>query len=140
MRFKFIASESHIGEVRLCTYGQTVDLDAEMAHTCILGRVGLLPVDQFDSIGFTEDELERHADYAQHRHENIDPVFAAKKQKSHAMFVKYMQDYTMAVAKGDTFMTREAAAAAAANVSKEDNFHSTYSPVNYEAPVIHDDH
>ncbi len=144
MIFRYIAGESHCtptganSGVRITGFGSKVDLDAEMAHICISGRMGLLPEELFDSIGFTDDELEMHSDYDRHKADVIDPSFAEKKRKSHAMFVKYMGDYVKAADAGDTFMARAAKAAKSAT-PMESAVHKPAEELPAEEPPVEHD-
>lgn len=63
MTFVFCGSQSVIGGVvELKAFGQRVDLEEGIARDAIIGGCPLLPVEEFDAIGFTDAELKRFGD------------------------------------------------------------------------------
>lgn len=128
MRFRFVGNESTIGNVRLCTFGQLVDLDAKTAHSAITGRIGLVPDEDFEVLGFTEEELTNYAEPESHF--SADAVFMVKRKQAHIMASRYHYQYKEDTAKGDTFMSRAAASAPPAPVK----------PVPPPAPVHEPEH
>ncbi len=117
MRFRFTGSESICGNVRISTYGQLLDLDAATAHDCLLGHVGLLPDEDFQKLGFSDDELNQYADYDSHR--QADPEFLEKKAASHRQASQLRVQYEKEAAEGNTFMAREKKAQPAASRERE---------------------
>lgn len=116
MKFRFVGRTSQIGIVNV-TFGQGLDLDAQTAHDCMFGRVGLVTEVDFDSVGLTEDEQQHYSDMDSHRDTRTnDPDFHVKKMKLHALCVAYREAYLKAAEAGDTFMAREEKAKAPAPV------------------------
>ena len=126
-RFRFIGIESSIGEVRLCTFGQAIDLDPETAHDCILGRVPLVTDEAFAAAGFTDEELNAHGDWKAHADDTIDPVFKAKKLKLFSVLVVYRAQYEKDADAGNTFMARAAKPTPSPTLFDEE------PPVQYDA-------
>ncbi len=62
MTFRFIGTEADIGGIALKRFGQTFELP-EGELSAVFGDRGALalPEAEFDSIGFTDDELKRFA-------------------------------------------------------------------------------
>jgi hypothetical protein len=59
MTFRFVGSELQIGHVVLKAFGQSIELDADVAKELIAHELTapLLPDADFAKIGFTSDEL-----------------------------------------------------------------------------------
>jgi hypothetical protein len=62
MQFRYVGRESYIGEQKLDKLGQAITLDAETAQVAKEGNALLLTEEQFESVGFTADELRTYAD------------------------------------------------------------------------------
>lgn len=104
MLMRFTGLESHIGDICLGNFGMLIDIDAKLAHDAVLGQVGLLPTAEFDAIGFSDDELEAHAEYDTHRDLTSDDPFTIKKTACHSAAVAFRLRYEKDSAMGKTFM------------------------------------
>lgn len=103
--FRFVGIESEIGTARLTAFGQTVELDAESAHNCIMAQVGLVTEADFDAADFTDEEVSLHSDSDIIIRGDGDPVFMAKRVLVHADAVSYHSRYVTEAAAGKTFMS-----------------------------------
>lgn len=89
MKFRFIGTDSHVGDVHLESFGQAVELNEADAVNAIAGGAGVIPEVDYKACGFTGDE-EREFKYpGTHDPESDDPAvktFLAKKQKAALRF------------------------------------------------------
>ena len=76
MTFRFIGIESHYSGGRLESFGQPVPLGETEGAALIVGNLPILPDAEFQSCGFTAEELERYK-YPGPR-EGCTPEFAEK--------------------------------------------------------------
>lgn len=53
-------SDSMCGGTAMKSFGQAIELTEEQAEEAMRGGCALLPADQFNSIGFTPDELKKY--------------------------------------------------------------------------------
>lgn len=102
MRFYFVGSESHIGEVRVTAFGQALDLDPQTAHDCVMGRVGLVTEDEFKAADLSEEELMVYSEVISHK--DAPKEFLDKKRKLHMAAVAFYKKYQDGVEAGITFM------------------------------------
>ncbi len=56
-QYRYIGGGSYIGNTKLDQFGQSVELDEQMAVEAMEGGCALLPADQFAEFGFTPEEL-----------------------------------------------------------------------------------
>lgn len=62
MKMVFLGTETDIGGYpALRNFGQVIELPDQLAKEAVLGGAALIPVDQFDAVGFTEQELRKFA-------------------------------------------------------------------------------
>lgn len=61
MKYVYIGTESDIGAIQLRSFGQHVELDPETAREAIAGGCPILPVEEFDAIGFDAEEIKAFA-------------------------------------------------------------------------------
>lgn len=67
MIYRFIGTETEIaGVCTLTRFGQSVDLDPELAAEAVEGGAPILPEALFSSVGFTAGELDRFAEIGSH--------------------------------------------------------------------------
>lgn len=61
--YVFCGSQSVIGNVvEMKRFGQRVDLDDQIAQEAIAGGCPLLVAEEFDAIGFSDEELKKYGD------------------------------------------------------------------------------
>jgi hypothetical protein len=58
--YVFVGTHSYVGTIELSRFGQRVELPDGVARTAIAGGCALLPAEEFETIGFTAEEVERH--------------------------------------------------------------------------------
>ena len=68
--------------IEFTTYGQLVELPGDIADLCILGHIPILPVEEFDQIGHTDEELSKFSQL--HTHANAPAEFLEKRKKAWA--------------------------------------------------------
>ncbi len=57
MDYFYVGSESDLDGKKLSRLGQKITLTDDVAKIAVLGGVALLPAEQFEALGFTEQEL-----------------------------------------------------------------------------------
>ena len=60
-KYRFVGTETMLGERRLSRLGDVVELSDE-EHACVCGDTGLpvVPESDFEAVGFTPEELKKH--------------------------------------------------------------------------------
>lgn len=106
MLFRFVGSDSEIGQIRVHEFGTLLDLDAQTSHDAVMSRVGLVADADFQAIGITDDELTQFSDA--HTHVDAPTTFKEKVTKAHKIAAAMYHEYLVAATTGDTFMTRAA--------------------------------
>lgn len=82
--YRFVGSHSEMGDKKLTKFGQTIEL-SESEGPLAIGTHNapgppLLPAEEFDAIGFTEQELSLYSD--PYTHSVANEAFQAKKRKA----------------------------------------------------------
>lgn len=78
--YRFVGANTEVGSVKLSKFGQPVELTDELARDVLAGGGSILPSDQFDEIGFTEQELSLYSDNFSHGQANA--AFQDKKKRA----------------------------------------------------------
>ena len=92
MKLHFIGSEIEIGDAKLNTFGEVIELDDAIAKEIIARNAPLLPASDFKACGFTADELNAHKYPGQRNNET--PEFAAKHLKARIRLAELRQDFS----------------------------------------------
>lgn len=69
LKMRFVGgSEAHIMDTPFTFrfFGQLAEIPADVAKAAQLGRIPLIPVEDFERIGFTPDELKRYQRFESH--------------------------------------------------------------------------
>lgn len=63
-KYRFVGTETMLGERRLSRLGDVVELSDE-EHACVCGETGLpvVPDEEFNSAGFTQEEIKKHGTF-----------------------------------------------------------------------------
>lgn len=63
-RYRFVGTETMLGERRLSRLGDVVELSDE-EHACVCGETGLpvVPDEDFETVGFTAEEIKKHGTF-----------------------------------------------------------------------------
>lgn len=61
-KYRFVGTESHIGQVKLERFGQAFNIDEKLAEQALRAGVALMPDEEFQAIGFTPSQLKIWAD------------------------------------------------------------------------------
>lgn len=62
MVYRFVGTESHVGPTTMRRFGQRFNMSEEVAKTVIKGGCALIPEDQFNALGFTEEDMKVWSD------------------------------------------------------------------------------
>lgn len=77
--YVFIGGECQIDSVRLSTYGMQIRItDPNTLEQVIAGGVSIIPRSVWDTMGFTDDELDKYGDHITHNPEDADITFLKK--------------------------------------------------------------
>lgn len=88
--YRFIGTESYVGETKMSRFGQRFKIDEELAALAQKGGAALLSDEDFESFGFTDRELKVWADPFMSEHDvptdedeaEEKAAFLAKKNKA----------------------------------------------------------
>ena len=89
--YNFVGSYCEIdgGRIKLEKFGQRIDLPEDLAAVVIKGGGAILPEAEFESLGFTEQEISLYAYPGQQA--SAPEAFLAKRTQAHAAFCLFQQ-------------------------------------------------
>lgn len=62
MVYRFVGAESTVGNLTMRRFGQRFNMQEKVAETCIKGGCALIPEEEFNAIGFTEEDMKVWSD------------------------------------------------------------------------------